>query len=31
MIRVTGGKRQQRRVSRVCDTGDMPLPRSLTR
>ena len=24
-------KRQHRRVSRICDTGDIPLPRSLTR
>jgi hypothetical protein len=31
VIHMTGGKRRQRRVSRVCDTGDMPLPRSLTR
>ncbi|EFZ2184179.1 plasmid replication initiation protein [Shigella flexneri] len=31
MLHVAGEKRQHRRVSRICDTGDIPLPRSLTR
>nr|MCR2502423.1 hypothetical protein [Salmonella enterica] len=31
VIHVAGEKSQHRRVSRICDTGDIPLPRSLTR
>ena len=31
MLHVAGEKRRQRRVSRICDTGYIPLPRSLTR
>ena len=31
MLHVEGGKRQHRRVSRIYETGDIPLPRSLTR
>ena len=31
VLHVAGEKRQHRRVSRICDTGDIPLPRSLTR
>ena len=31
MLHVEGEKRRLRRVSRICDTGYIPLPRSLTR
>ena len=31
MLHVAEEKRRHRRVSRICDTGDIPLPRSLTR
>ncbi|HBW8733375.1 TPA: hypothetical protein MFN15_005229 [Klebsiella pneumoniae] len=31
MLYVAGEKRRHRCVSRICDTGDIPLPRSLTR
>jgi hypothetical protein len=31
VLHVEGGKRQHRRVSRIYETGDIPLPRSLTR
>jgi len=31
VLHVAGEKRRQRRVSRICDTGYIPLPRSLTR
>ena len=31
MLHVAGEKRRHRRVSRICDTGYIPLPRSLTR
>ncbi|WP_268606071.1 hypothetical protein, partial [Escherichia coli] len=31
VLHVAGEKRRHRRVSRICDTGDIPLPRSLTR
>ncbi|HIG3440940.1 TPA: hypothetical protein ACYFFC_005772, partial [Klebsiella pneumoniae] len=31
VLHVAEEKRRHRRVSRICDTGDIPLPRSLTR
>ena len=31
MLHVAGEKRRHRYVSRICETGDIPLPRSLTR
>ncbi|AUV05102.1 TPA: hypothetical protein I4G56_25375 [Enterobacter asburiae] len=31
MLHVAGERRRHRRVSRICNNGDMPLPRSLTR
>ena len=31
MLHVAGEKRRHRRVSRICETGYIPLPRSLTR
>ncbi|OZP60377.1 hypothetical protein B9Q32_10670 [Enterobacter kobei] len=31
MLHVEGEKIRHRRVSRICDTGYIPLPRSLTR